>query len=91
MRSNPSLFPLEKLLERAHVLPLAPLAGPGSASFVPPFVKHSTSSQGLACTDVRARVSGEHSTAALLAFDGAGVAATGRITLAIVKRINWRV
>lgn len=45
-----SMFPLEKLLVRARVLPPAPLAGPGRAGFLRPLIKHSTTSQGLART-----------------------------------------
>lgn len=48
--SNPTLFPPEGLLERACMLSTVSLAGAGRANFLPPSIKHRTTSQGLVCT-----------------------------------------
>lgn len=50
MCSNLTLFPPEKLLERSRMLPTVSLTGAGRANFLPPSIKHRTTSQGLVCT-----------------------------------------
>lgn len=50
MCSNPTLFSPENWLERPCMLSTVSLAGAGRANFLPPSMKHRTTSQGLVCT-----------------------------------------